>query len=227
VDRDSALEPRFSVREALAKAVAIRRELGWRVLFWRVLGAIGIRRVVLFRRDVDLVARRPPIPEAVSFDRLRREAAGEYLEFRLDADPSELARRLDAGDDCHIARANGRIVSARWSSRREVRIAYLGYASALAPGQAYLYGAYTAPAFRQRGIAGELSRHAVAVLHEEGVRELLSAADPANPAGTGFNRSTGTPIATLVAIGRRRQRHLTLRPPRPSSRRWLKACLNR
>jgi GNAT superfamily N-acetyltransferase len=219
VDRDSALQPRFRLREAFAKAVGIRREHGWRVLFWRVLGAVGIRRVVLFRRGVDSIARDRPIEIPVQFDRLRRDALDEYFGLRPEADPSELDLRFDTGDICHVARVNGNIVTTRWSSTREIRIRELGYRSALARGQAYLYDAYTAPAFRRRGIAGALTRHIVALLHEQGVREMLSAAEPANPAGSGFNHSDGTPIQTLVAIGRRRRRHLTRRPRRAATMR--------
>jgi GNAT superfamily N-acetyltransferase len=201
-------------REALSKAVAIRRELGWRVLFWRLLGFLGFRRVVLFRRGIEAAAGIQPPEEPVKFGRLERAALRDYLEFRPDADRSELETRFEAGDTCHVARTNGRIVAARWSSTREVRIGYLGYRSELAPGQAYLYDAYTTPAFRRRGIAVALSRHIFMLLHAQGVRDMLSAADPANPAGSGFNTSTGVPIATLVAIGRQRRRQFELGPPR-------------
>lgn len=201
-------------REAVAKAVGIRRELGWRVLFWRALGWIGLRRVVLYRRGVEAAARIQAARVPVEFGRLQREELGEFLELRPDSDLSELAVRFDAGDACHIARANGQIVAARWSATREVRIDYLGYRSALADGQAYLYDAYTAPAFRRRGIAVDLSRHIFELLHGQGVSEMLSAADPANPGGRGFNRTTGTPVATLIAVGRRRRRVMTLGPPR-------------
>jgi ribosomal protein S18 acetylase RimI-like enzyme len=201
-------------REALSKAVAIRRELGWRVLFWRILGFLGFRRVVLFRRGIEAAARIQPPQNEVEFDRLEREALGDYLEFRPDAELSELETRFEAGDSCHVARTNGRIVAARWSSTREVRIGYLGYRSELPAGEAYLYDAYTTPAFRRRGISVSLSRHIFMLLHEQGVQDMLSAADPANPAGSGFNRSTGTPVATLIALGRRHRRLLTLGPPR-------------
>ena len=200
------------------KAAAIRRERGWRVLFWRVLGAVGFRRVVLFRRGIESAARDRPVAESVEFGRLDGDGLAEFLEARPDADPAELAVRREAGDTCHVARASGRIVSTRWSSTREVRIGYLDYRSELATGQAYLYDAYTAPEFRQRGIAGALTRHIIAVLHEQGVGEMLSAADPANPLGTGFNHSDGIPLATLVAIGRRRRRVITLPPRRRSLR---------
>ncbi len=208
-----------NIRQALEKAAAIQRELGWRVLFWRTLGWIGIRRVVLFRRGIDAAARIQPSQVPVEFGRLRREELGEFLELRGGSDLSELALRFDVGDTCHVARADGQIVAARWSTTREVRIGYLGYRSALAQGQAFLYDAYTAPAFRRRGIAVALSRHIFELLHGQGVREMLSAADPANPGGSGFNRRTGTPIAVLVAVGRRRRRVMTL-PPR---RRFVRA----
>jgi ribosomal protein S18 acetylase RimI-like enzyme len=204
----------MGLREALSKAVAIRRELGWRVLFWRILGFLGFRRVVLFRRGIEATARIQPPEEPVEFGRLQREALGDYLDFRPDADPSDLEERFEAGDACHVARTNGRIVAARWSSTREVSIGYLGHRSELPPGEAYLYDAYTTPAFRRRGIAVALSRHIFMLLHGQGVRNMLSAADPANPAGSGFNRSTGTPVATLIALGRRHRRVLTLGPPR-------------
>lgn len=201
------------LREGFAKARSIRRDLGWRVLFWRLLGAIGLRRVVLFRRGIEAVAaQRRPVHASVEFDRLPREKLDRFHELRPGSDRFELESRFDRGDECHVARVEGRIVSARWSSTREIRIDYLGYRQALASGQAYLYDAYTGPEYRKLGIAGGLTRHVLSLLHERGVREMLSAADPANPAGSGFNHSDGTPIGTLVAIGRRRRRVLTLGP---------------
>jgi GNAT superfamily N-acetyltransferase len=194
---------RFRPRAALARAHQILREHGWRVLVWRTLGWLGLRRVVLYEWDFDPLSGSTPTPFTVA--PLAEDELDEYLAHRPEPRLAEVERRLRAGDSCHVARIDGRIVSSLWCTTREIAIGYLGYRARLAEGQAFLYDAYTVPEQRRKGATRALTVAILARLREEGVREVFGAADPANRAGTAVSRSDANAIAVLVSVGLRRR----------------------
>ncbi len=211
----SAQRVRWTPRSVAGRSREVLRESGPAALAWKVVGELGLRRLILFEGEPDAVSQPArPVPAAIELGELGSGEADRYLAFRPDSDPEEVMRRMAEGDRCHVARVEGRIVAARWVARREAWLPYLGVVMPLTEGDGYLYDAYTTPAWRRHGLSAAVTFHAVRRLRAEGCRRILRVALPENRAGLGLNRNL-VPIATLFSIGSgRRRRHLRLPPPR-------------
>ena len=170
---------------------------------------IGFRRAILFERALGdgPVSPAPPTPGA-ELGLLDRDDVGEYVALHPQATRAELERRLAAGDRCHVARAGGRLVAARWAAFTEARVPYLEHTFPLAEDEAFVYDVFGDPAWRGRGVSRALFHTMNARLRSEGYVTVLSAVHRENREGLEFTSSTSTPIATLVSLGRgRRRRH--------------------
>ena len=130
--------------------------------------------------DEDPVAPVPTLP--VSVERLGEADVDDYLQLRPAADPAEVRARLRRGLHCFVARHQGRIVHAGWVTTRDAWIDYLGVEMPLAPGDAYQFESFTAPAFRGRGIAAARVAAMAARLARDGHRRLIACVLPENAA---------------------------------------------
>src|SRR2546425_291701 len=131
----------------LGPALEVLRVEGVRSFWFKVLGQIVYRRLVVMERPLDeaivpVTARAP-----VVIGLLTDADVDEYTTFRPDTDPAEIRRRLVAGHRCFVVRHEGRIVHAGWAARREAWIDYLRCEFPLEPGDVYQFDSYTAPAF--------------------------------------------------------------------------------
>lgn len=199
---------------AARRALTILRELGPVALWWKVLGELGYRRVILFERPLGTGSDPKPPPPPVELGLLRADEVDAFLSFHPESSRGEVQRRLAADDRCHVARDGQRIVAVRWVSLRQARIAYLRLAFPLADGEAFFYDAFTDPAWRGRGVAGAVSAAMIARLEADGFTRLLSAALPENPEGLALNSGTSAPVAVLVSVGfGGRRRHFRKPPP--------------
>jgi GNAT superfamily N-acetyltransferase len=148
----------------------------------RIVGERLYRRLLLVARP--LGEPDPTIDASVSlaFGRLARSDSAEYLAFHPGEAIAEIERRFDRGDLCFLARSEGRIVGAVWTTRASPAVRYLHTTLAIAPDDVYLYDAYTAPDLRGRRIAPTLYRDVLTHHRAAGVRRAIAAILPENRA---------------------------------------------
>jgi GNAT superfamily N-acetyltransferase len=133
--------------------------------------------------------------------RLEAQAADEYLAFRPDTPRPKITERWRAGDTCFVVWHEGRIIAACWTSGRRAWSEFLGCEISLAPGDVYLYDAFTLPAHRGLGVAPVLCGHQLRDLHGQGYRRALRGTTPENQPALRAHGKTGFhPIAMLVSV---------------------------
>jgi SAM-dependent methyltransferase/GNAT superfamily N-acetyltransferase len=162
------------------RVVEVIREGGLTSLWSKVLGETVYRRAVLMERPLDQPALpvSPRVPVAISL--LGGDQVDEYCSFRPEADPAQMRQRLEAGQRCVVARHEGQIVHACWTTDREARIDYLDREIRLAPGEAYIYESFTSPDYRGQHIASARVAWVAQDFRDAGCRRLLAIIMPEN-----------------------------------------------
>ena len=160
-----------------------------------------------------------PVPDLpVTIDLLRELDVPDYLRLRPGADVAEILGRLQRGLRCFIARYEGRIVHAGWVTTSHARVDYLDVEMPLAPGDAYQFESFTAPAFRGRGIAAARVSAMADHLARDGQRRLIACVLPENTAAlrvlekAGY-RAVGRIGALRCGPWRRIRIHMDEAPP--------------
>jgi ribosomal protein S18 acetylase RimI-like enzyme len=145
------------------------------------------------KRDLDCLVENFPASLELEFidapkdlEHLRELLGDVPLEHRVD-----LEERHRAGQRCYVARHRGRVVHAAWLAFGHCYSYLLDRTYELAPDQAYLYGSYTQPEFRQRGIQLAGTCHRLQVLRAQGFRSVVGLVDPANPLAHRTHPKTG------------------------------------
>jgi ribosomal protein S18 acetylase RimI-like enzyme len=147
-----------------------------------VLADLGYRRVLLFERWLDEPIT-PVTPRApVTFSKLEPAQIDEYLRFHDATSRPRLEERFARGDECFVARHDGRIVCASWATRKEFLMSSMHYRYAVGPSEAYLYDSFADPAFRGRAIAPALGVHVLERFRCAGVTRATLAVHPENVA---------------------------------------------
>jgi len=164
----------------LQRATEVLRGEGFRSLWFKILGETVYRRMVLMERLLN-----EPIPEVtvrlpVVISLLREIELDEYLSLRPGPDPSDIRRRLAAGQWCFVARHEGRIIHARWATTRRAWIDYLACEIRLAPDEVYTYESFTAPSFRGQNVAPVQAMESLHCFRDAGYRRSLAAIMPEN-----------------------------------------------
>lgn len=191
---------RFEERRGnvIDRASEILREEGARALWFRVLGEIVYRRMILFERRLEepLAPAACEVPVAIS--QLRMDEVNEYTAFRPDLDPAEIRSRLERGHQCWIARCESALVHAIWVATGSAWIRYVECEIRLAADEAYIYESYTVPACRRLNInaarADVMMRH----LRDHSFTRLLALVMPENPAGMQATISAGYRAAGFI-----------------------------
>lgn len=170
----------WTLLRILQRASEVLRKEGFKSLWFKILGETVYRRMVLMDRLLnepipDIMAR---LPVVISL--LKDTELDEYLSLRPDADPSDIRRRLSAGQRCFVARHEGRIINASWATTRRAWIDYLGREIQLAPDEIYAYESFTAPNFRGQNIAPARLTQMLRYFRDAGYRRLLAAIMPEN-----------------------------------------------
>jgi GNAT superfamily N-acetyltransferase len=156
-----------------------------------ILADLGWHRLLLLERTLDApipaIAARVPL----TFAALHREDLDEYLRFHGQASRAQLEERFARGDDCFLARHDGRIVCTSWISRDAHFFRSVGCRYALGDSEAYLYDSFADPAFRGRAIAPALGVEVLAWLRRAGVTRVVMAVVPENRANRRARAKTG------------------------------------
>ena len=184
----------------------IVRHEGWRRLLFVVLADLGYRRFLLYERRLD----EPIVPVttrlALVFEPFRPAAFEEYLRMHPLVPRAQLEERLAGGDECFLARAEGRIAAVVWISRDAHFFRSIGCRYVLPAGEVYFYDSFTDPRLRGYGIAPALGLWVLERLRQSGVTRAVLAIVPENTANRRARAKNGfRPFMRIdyVRIGRR------------------------
>ncbi|MFN8624897.1 MAG: GNAT family N-acetyltransferase [Candidatus Binatia bacterium] len=200
------------------RAFEILRQHGLRVLWIKLLGELGYRRVVLLERSLDDSLTLPPSRLPVTVRPLRKAEVEEYAAFYPGADPEEIHRRLDAGHRCFTVRYGGQLIHAGWVGTGRVWIEYLRRHWDLASDEAYLYEAFTAPRYRNLRVGTARVTEETRVLAGEGYHRVIAVVSPENlPAVRYAATKGGRPVGVIgyVKLGPWRHEFTRLDPTEP------------
>lgn len=199
--------PRRTLGHVARRAREIVRDEGWRRLLFIVLADLGYRRFLLYERRLDepitpVVARVPLV-----FAAFQPAAFADYLRVHPLISRSRLEERLARGDECYVARVDGRIAALTWISRDAHFFRSIGCRYELPASEVYLFDSFTDPALRGRGIAPALGVWVLERLRQAGVTRIVLAIVPENAANRRARAKTGfRPFMRIdyVRIGSRR-----------------------
>jgi ribosomal protein S18 acetylase RimI-like enzyme len=199
----------------------------WRVggasaLAFMVLADFGYVRFLLLERFLDepIAAVTPRV--AVMFSTLAPAEIDEFLRFRGEFPRADLEERFARGDECFVARHDGRMVAGSWASRTLSYFRGLGCRYAVRPFEVYLYDSFTDPAFRGLAIAPALAVHVLERLRDAGMRRVTIAVTPQNTANRRARTKTGFGVYERFDCfqfrGRMRHwHHAVARPAHPTT----------
>lgn len=184
-------DPPRGLRRIWRRGRDVVRDEGWSALLVMALADLGYRRFLLLERRLDepIAAITPRLPVDVAT--LQPSELDEYLRLNDRLTRPPLEARVARGDECFLARYEGRMVAASWVSRDAHFFRSLGCRYEVGPSEAYLYDSHTAPAFRGRGIAPALGIHVLVRLRERGVTRLVIAILPHNTNNLRARAKTG------------------------------------
>jgi RimJ/RimL family protein N-acetyltransferase len=120
----------------------------------------------------------PAVPVTVRF--LKASEISDYMAFSPGVIAEEIRKRLEKGDKCFVARHDGTIAQVGWAATGTARIDYLDCEIKLADDEAYIYGSYTAPRFRNLNIPAVRGNQMVQHFRDLGYFRLISALMPEN-----------------------------------------------
>ena len=193
-------QKKWRAASAWTRASALAREGGVRAIWFTALGELCYRRVEIREYVLDKADDNDLDAGKLSIEQLNAADIEQYNAFREPSDPDSAQRRMLAGHHCFIARHKDKIVCASWGATRNATSGYLFAPIALTPDEAYAYDLFTAPEWRQKGIAAAVTMALHNFYRAEGKRRVLRLIVPENHAAR-----TGTlgyqPIGTMGFLG--------------------------
>ena len=183
------------------RLLRVYREKGPGGVWFGVLSKAGYRRLVLLERRLD----EPVADRALHTEvRIRRLAPGDETAFAAlgQGDAEVFQQRMEQGHECWGAWCAGGLRHVAWIGFHEVRVEYLACRLLLEDRHAYVYRAYTEPAYRRLGLGPAAHSVCLASLQRRGFERSLAAVLPDNPwayppwLAVGYRR-----IAVVRAIG--------------------------
>jgi len=195
-------------RTVLKRAGQVLRDEGVKSLWFKILGETVYRRVILMERLLH-----EPIGEVMGglpavIDLLKPTEIDEYISFRPGTDPLQVRHRLSAGQKAFVARHEGRIVHAGWTTTTRARIDFLAREIPLGPGEVYQYESYTAPSSRGQNLAAVRITEMLRYFRRAGHRRMIAVVVPENTTAFRPLEKTGyRPFGLLgyIQLGRRRR----------------------
>ncbi len=181
----------WTLRLAWQRTGEIVREEGLRTLWFRILGELGYRRVMLLKRCL-----LEPIPDAtprlpVTIGLLEKTEITEYLEFRVGTPVGEIERRLEAGHCCFVARYQGHLVASSWAAIAQAWMHYLACEVQVASDEVYIYDSFTRPDCRGRGVSPAIGIEMLHHFRAAGYRRAVRTISPENRANLQAVGKTG------------------------------------
>jgi len=175
------------------------REEGVRGLMLKCLYDLGYKRFILLRRSLVEPIPNPANAPPLEVVWLEPEMIAEYRTLHPTADAAAVGSALSGGDRCLLARLDGEVVGAIWSTvRHGVWSSHLR----LTADEVYVFESCTAQGHRGRGVAPTLLAKLMHVLHAEGRRSVVMLVFTANtPALKAYAKVGFRPEAMVTRIG--------------------------
>lgn len=204
---------RWTLRQALARAIEIGHDDGPKRLWFKILGETVYRRFLVVE---DVLERPLPTLESIpdiEIRPIRENEIGEYVSLRSDQNAGEIANRLSRGHRCWVTRFQGRIVAAFWGVCERAFIEALDREFSLASDEIYTYDAFTDPNYRGLHLPAAGARVRRPIMVAEGFRRCLALLEPENEATVRQSRRAGyNLIGTVGYFGIGRWRRYFVRP---------------
>ncbi len=141
-------------------------------------------------------------PSLIRIAVLAPEETDAYLALRPDQSSAEIRLRLARGRLCFAAWHGGQIVHAAWGATQRAPIDYLMREIELAPDEAFVFDAFTEPAFRGRNLSPLRALVMGRFYRDRGYRRILTAVHPENRAGFRPLEKVGTrPVGLIGFVG--------------------------
>ncbi len=156
------------------------RHEGFRSFSFKLLDALGYRRLLRFERTLAEPIRSIQALPPVAIRRLHRDDIGDYLQFRPESDPRTLRDRLAGGQVCFVACRQGRIVGCSWTATDRARLEFLDREVRLGDGEVYVFDTFTTVECRGQGISPALSAEIYRQFHAAGFRRAIRVVWAAN-----------------------------------------------
>jgi hypothetical protein len=115
----------YPAGKVVRRAIAVLRQQGLKSFWFKILGELGYRRMLLFEWSLARPVSEDTAGLQVRFDVLRESEVDAYLAFRPDTSRTSVTERLRLGHECYLARHEGGIVAAAWTATRQVWSEYL------------------------------------------------------------------------------------------------------
>jgi len=185
-------QTRRSLRGEIKRVAEVLRDEGVSGLWSKLVDRANVyRRIIIIERPLT-----EPVPNVmpalpVVFDLLSKAGVADYIQFRPEADPSEISRRLDRGHWCFLVRFNGRIVHACWAAACPAWIEYLSHRIGARGGDTYLYDALTLPSFRGKKLAPATHAEMMRYFARAGFQRTLAVILPRNEAAFRYVKKVG------------------------------------
>jgi GNAT superfamily N-acetyltransferase len=196
----------------LARAWAVLRDDGPRIFWLKLAGDLGYRRLLLLQRSLAQEIPEPAARVPVIVEILPPEAADELFACRPETARARVLQRWRAGHLCFVARHEGAVVSSCWTATANAYSEYLEYAIDLAPGDAYLFDAFTLPRYRGNGVAHAVCMRQLRYLQQTGHRRAIRMTAPENTVALRVHAKAGfRPLGSIVRVGFGRWRTIVRR----------------
>jgi GNAT superfamily N-acetyltransferase len=178
--RGEARRSAYPKGNALRRALTTLRVEGVGSVWFKVLGQLGYRRLMLLERTLDQAVAdfSPNLPVEVT--QLAERELDDYVAFRPETRRRDAIDRLRSGQMCFVACRDGRIVAAGWIAVQPTWLPYVGCAIDMAPGDVHSYDKFALPAFRGYGISNALRMHQLRHLRRAGYRRVIATVVPEN-----------------------------------------------
>jgi hypothetical protein len=191
---------RWTLPSVASRAREVLRDEGARSLWFKVLGETVYRRMLV----TELRLPAPPLAQTP-----RDGLAGRLLTLddldayaALHGHADDAAARMRRGERCFGTWSDGRLVSTRWLATGTVRIEPLGRTVALAPGDVYIYGVFTAHEHRGRGVSVVGATVVPSLLAAEGAQRIVGVLEPESRTAVQLNKRSGYEIVGTIGYVR-------------------------
>lgn len=179
-DQDPAAGCESPTRSLPACAWRVLRHEGFRSFSFKLLDALGYRRLLRFERTLADPIRSIQALPPVAIRRLQLQDVGAYLEFRPQSDPQTIRDRLAGGQACFVACRQGRIVGCSWTATDRARLEFLDREVRLGDGEVYVFDTFTKMECRGQQISPALSTEMYRQFHAAGFRRAIRVVWAAN-----------------------------------------------
>ncbi len=161
------------------------REEGPSSLYFKTLGELGYRRVIVFERDLTQRQKERAAPAGVRLELVCAANLADFSTLSGGCGEAEARRRLADGHIGLLGYFHGRPTHCSWLAlgSQPVAIDFLQIEVELAPRSAYTYEVYVDAACRGSGLARAGLEARVRLLRERGVERLIGVVMPENRDG--------------------------------------------